>query len=132
MPEDARKVRKIVTEVAAVGLRDEHYATIDLRLEGGEILSLDLTTKPLAPVIMALFSAASALQERRYAATRTREVLALPVSDAAATAVAVGGERHVVVSIKLGEEAVFRFSLPPCAAARLSETLSLAVGKGLN
>ena len=132
MPENSQAGRKIVTDVAGVGLRDDTHATIDLRLAQGEALSLDLPMKALAPVIMALFSAASALGERRYAVTRTREVLALPVSDALATAVPVRGERHVVISIRLGSDAIFRFSMPPAAAARLSASLAGAVEPRLN
>ncbi|MFQ8431505.1 hypothetical protein [Amaricoccus sp. W119] len=122
----------IISEVAQVAVVNDQYGRIDLATEDGDLISLDLTVRTLAPVIMALFSASSALQERRYAATRERSVLALPVRDAASAAVPVGQERHIVLSFQLANDAIFRFSMPRAAAARLSRSLSEVVGAGLN
>ncbi|TPE53616.1 hypothetical protein [Amaricoccus solimangrovi] len=124
--------KNTIAEVVRVGVTNEDRGTIELATEEGDLISLDLSVATIAPVIMALFSAASALQDRRYAATRERTVLALPVREAAATAVAAGGARHVVVSLRLGNEAIFRFSLPSGTAAELSRSLAEAVGSGLN
>lgn len=124
--------RHVVSEVVRVALRDDEYATIDLATAERRLITLDLTLGTIAPVVMAMFSAGSALQDRRHAATGARDVLALPIIDAVGQAVPHLGERHVVVSLRLPNEAIFRFSLPPAAAVRLARTLAEATGPGLN
>lgn len=124
--------RHIVAGVARVGVRDDQYGTIDLLTTTGAMVPLDLPLRAMAPVIMGLFSAASAVQERRYAATGERSVLALPVREAAAAAVMAAGERHVVVSLRLEGDAIFRFSLPAPIAARLGQALRTAAPSPLN
>ncbi|PZQ50460.1 MAG: hypothetical protein DI556_07870 [Rhodovulum sulfidophilum] len=98
----------------------------------GKILTLDFPMTSLAPMIMALFSAASALQDRRYFLRKERTVVALPIQDAGSTAIMSRGERHVVISLQLENDAIFRFSLPLGAAARLSRSLAESVGPGPN
>jgi hypothetical protein len=132
MSEELRKIRNVIAGVANVSVRDDAYGTVDATTTDGRIVSLDFPMRSLAPMIMALFSAASALQERRYAVKRERAVVALPVQDAAAVAITARGTRHVVISLKLENDAIFRFSLPLGAATRLSRSLVEAVGHGPN
>lgn len=132
MSEELRSNANVVSSVADVSVREDLYGTVDVTTMDGRIVSLDFPMRSMAPMIIALFSAASALQERRYAATGERAVVALPIRDAAAVAVPSQGERHVVVSLQLENNAVFRFSIPPGAAARLSRSLAKAVGSGPN
>ena len=132
MSEELRKTRNVIAGVASVSVREDAFGTVEATTTDGRIVSLDFPMRALAPMIMALFSAASALQERRYALKRERAVVALPIQDAGATAVTARGERHVVISLKLENDAIFRFSVPPGAAARLSRSLAQAVGSGPN
>lgn len=132
MVKEIQKVKNVIVGVASVSVEAEAFGTVEAMTSEGGILSLAFPMQALAPMIMALFSAASALGERRSALQHERAVVALPIGDADAMAITVRNERHVVISLELENNAIFRFSIPPGAATRLSRSLAHVVGPGPN
>lgn len=124
--------RNVITGVGRVALREDEHGMVELVTADGEVIALDLSLRVLGPVIMALFSVASALQDRRYAVAREHAVLALPVEDAGAASVSIGGAGHVVVSLRLEGDAIFRFSLGASVARKLGRALAAAAPPALN
>ncbi|PZQ47258.1 MAG: hypothetical protein DI556_17430 [Rhodovulum sulfidophilum] len=83
-------------------------------------------------MIMALFSLASAMEDRSYALKKERRIFALGIRDVGVHVIGSGAGRQAVVSFEFGNGAVFRFLLDQPLFRKLSGVFDREFSQGLH